>query len=708
MRPDRPRDPVTGPEEGPEPPYPIRMSGPVIKGFGRGSKELGIPTANIPADELSQHPELSVGVYYGVVALDPARFATGETIRPAVLSIGYNPFYKNESKSIEIHIMPPLSAPSPTATTSTDGQVTFHKMPDFYGTPLNLLILGYIRPEYDYVSSEALIEDIRVDCEVARRSLQRPAYRCYLVEDPACEGNVREEIRWLTSFEMDRLRQHLRRRRSSSAGTNPTNSNYGTPLQSPPSANDKHSRRREAEASPPRRLYLTSDTPDFDAGILSRFRAEGFDVEYLPFRGCQNAADGCGDVDKERKELENLLHEREDDLEPGERYAVVAYNKPAHLLLESHHQPLTATNPFPRLCALVAYYPEGPLTSTSTTNNSNFLTSTSPDTSRGTTGSTGSTSSTTTPTTYPPSIPLLCIQIHLAGTSTTTSSIADTLLNSTKNHPRKRHRCHVFTYPESSPRFAEPSSSNYDKLSARLAWSRALETLKRGFGWPATKWRVPDVESVWEEYWRCLSSTSTSAEGGGDRSERDEEDERSHRAAELVGLMVGSGMGVQMESVHSSGSSSSHLYTGAGKGTETETCTIEESPVVVCVPTCAGGTTPSTITKFYTNSNFLSPTPSPSNQSIRLLSRTTGPDRIVDELLLTFRHDRAIPWLLPNLPPTGKDVKVALVLVASFTAGKVARVHAYWDQASVLVQVGVLSRDGLPVVGAEGVDMVVS
>ncbi|GCB17902.1 riboflavin kinase [Aspergillus awamori] len=107
MRPDRPRDPVTGPDEGPESPYPIRMSGPVIKGFGRGSKELGIPTANIPADELSQHPELSVGVYYGVVALDPARFSTGETVLPAVLSIGYNPFYKNESKSI-VPSIPPL------------------------------------------------------------------------------------------------------------------------------------------------------------------------------------------------------------------------------------------------------------------------------------------------------------------------------------------------------------------------------------------------------------------------------------------------------------------------------------------------------------------------------------------------------------------------------------------------------------------------
>lgn len=243
------------------------------------------------------------------------------------------------------------------------------------------------------------------------------------------------------------------------------------------------------------------------------------------------------------------------------------------------------------------------------------------------------------------------------------------------------------------------------------------------------------MESVWEEYWRCLSASGEGGGGGGGSSERDEEDERSHRAAELVGLMVGSGMGVQLESVHSSsGSSSSPIYT-RGAGTETETCTIEESPVVVCVPTCAGGmyifplpppslspyiihhmsevinkywtgTTPSTITKFYTNSHFLSP--SPSNQAIRLLSRTTGPDRIVDELLLTFTHDRAIPWLLPNLPPTGKEVKVALVLVASFTAGKVARVHAYWDQASVLVQVGVLNRDHLPVVGAEGVDMVIS
>lgn len=77
------------------------------------SLQLGIPTANIPADDLSKtHPELTTGVYYGVVALDPKDFAhehglTGDTekargaiVQPAVLSIGYNPYYKNTVRSV--------------------------------------------------------------------------------------------------------------------------------------------------------------------------------------------------------------------------------------------------------------------------------------------------------------------------------------------------------------------------------------------------------------------------------------------------------------------------------------------------------------------------------------------------------------------------------------------------------------------------------
>ncbi|EEA28079.1 riboflavin kinase [Talaromyces marneffei ATCC 18224] len=234
MRPNGPRDPVAGPDAGPEAPYPIRLSGPVIKGFGRGSKELGIPTANIPSDGLAAYPSLQTGVYYGVVALDPAQFvynkiepststststptsasAEGKkeeiTILPAVLSIGYNPFYKNEVKSIEIHIMPPLSSPSPTSTspttTTTESETKFFKLPDFYSTHLNLLILGYIRPEFDYVSREALVEDIRIDCEVARSSLMRSGYVSYLAdqsqagEEEGDREDVRKEREWLRSF----------------------------------------------------------------------------------------------------------------------------------------------------------------------------------------------------------------------------------------------------------------------------------------------------------------------------------------------------------------------------------------------------------------------------------------------------------------------------------------------------------------------------
>ncbi|OAP61927.1 hypothetical protein AYL99_04130 [Fonsecaea erecta] len=217
MPPNGPRDPYAGPDTGPEPPFPIKLCGPVIKGFGRGSKELGIPTANIPTEGLSaDHPTLPSGIYYGFVGLSlkscpsaaapvtststststtsassPAATTTSLSssvppppppplisIHPAVLSIGYNPFYKNTVRSVEIHIL--------------------HEFPrDFYGAALNLLILGYIRPEYDYVSVDALVDDIHVDCAVAARSLERPAYRAFRAGDWEA---------WLTDFSwMDRV-----------------------------------------------------------------------------------------------------------------------------------------------------------------------------------------------------------------------------------------------------------------------------------------------------------------------------------------------------------------------------------------------------------------------------------------------------------------------------------------------------------------------
>ncbi|KAF8420229.1 hypothetical protein EV426DRAFT_634155 [Tirmania nivea] len=147
-----------GTSSGPEPPYPLKIEGPVVKGFGRGSKELNIPTANIPVEGLSVggREEVESGVYFGWAGLDLGKEgneelakSTNGNVFPMVMSIGWNPFYKNTIRSVEVHIM-----------------YTFPT--DFYGTHMKLLVLGYIRPELDYVSKEALIGDIKTDIEIAR------------------------------------------------------------------------------------------------------------------------------------------------------------------------------------------------------------------------------------------------------------------------------------------------------------------------------------------------------------------------------------------------------------------------------------------------------------------------------------------------------------------------------------------------------------
>ena len=113
MRPDRPRSPVAGPSTGPTAPFPIQLSGPIVKGFGRGSKELGIPTANIPLTGLSVggHDQVESGVYYGWagIDIDEGGKRIGGNARdggergglwPMVMSIGFNPYYNNTVRSV--------------------------------------------------------------------------------------------------------------------------------------------------------------------------------------------------------------------------------------------------------------------------------------------------------------------------------------------------------------------------------------------------------------------------------------------------------------------------------------------------------------------------------------------------------------------------------------------------------------------------------
>jgi carboxymethylenebutenolidase len=83
------------------------------------------------------------------------------------------------------------------------------------------------------------------------------------------------------------------------------------------------------------------------------------------------------------------------------------------------------------------------------------------------------------------------------------------------------------------------------------------------------------------------------------------------------------------------------------------------------------------------------------------VSRTVGEDQIVDELVISFTHTTVIDWMLPGIAPTGKPVAVAFAVIVGVRDGKITHEHIYWDQASVLVQIGLLNPDGLPVVGAE-------
>ena len=83
------------------------------------------------------------------------------------------------------------------------------------------------------------------------------------------------------------------------------------------------------------------------------------------------------------------------------------------------------------------------------------------------------------------------------------------------------------------------------------------------------------------------------------------------------------------------------------------------------------------------------------------ISRTVGSSQIVDEFIMSFTHTSAIDWMLPNVAPTGRYVEIPMLGVIKFRGDKLCHEHIYWDQASVLVQIGLLDPTGLPVVGAE-------
>lgn len=212
----------------------------------------------------------------------------------------------------------------------------------------------------------------------------------------------------------------------------------------------------------------------------------------------------------------------------------------------------------------------------------------------------------------------------------------------------------TFIYPDTVPGFAEEDVNDYDKIGARLAWSRTIGCLRHAFGADV------DLERVWEEHVALEFQTKD--------------------AAATMRTMV-------------------------------------PEPYVNHVPTMTGGVGQRDLHRFYRD--FFIPG-NPPSLTMKLISRTVGTDRVVDEMHVKLKHTQEIPWLLPGVPPTGKTVEVALVSVVCIRGGKLSHEHVYWDQASVLMQIGLLDPklvpkgfqttdkgrekevDRLPVVGPEG------
>ena len=250
-----------------------------------------------------------------------------------------------------------------------------------------------------------------------------------------------------------------------------------------------------------------------------------------------------------------------------------------------------ALKPMPKLCALVAYYPDK-----------------LPNPANG----------------FPPS---LAVCVHLAGSQPMGA----------------KYKC--FIYPDAVPGFAESDIDEYDRISAGLAWTRTLGLVRKAHEIDV------DLESIWEEH-----------------------------------------LGLEF----------------AAKDADATMSTMVAEPYVNHIPTMTGGIGYEDLHRFYRD--YFIPGNPPSLR-MRLVSRTVGVNRVVDEMHAYFRHTQEIPWMLPGIAPTDREVEVAVVAVVCIRGGKLYHEHIYWDQASVLVQIGhldpkwappSLGKPSLPVVGAEG------
>lgn len=126
--------------------------------------------------------------------------------------------------------------------------------------------------------------------------------------------------------------------------------------------------------------------------------------------------------------------------------------------------------------------------------------------------------------------------------------------------------------------------------------------------------------------------------------------------------------------------------------------TMSDNPHVLMVPVSRGGRGRDEVYRFYDDS-FLAHLPA--DIAPVPISQVVGANILAEEAVYQFTHDRAMDWIIPGVPPTGKRIEVGVVGIITFENGKIATEHLYWDHASVLAQIGVIDPARVPVKGVE-------
>jgi len=204
----------------------------------------------------------------------------------------------------------------------------------------------------------------------------------------------------------------------------------------------------------------------------------------------------------------------------------------------------------------------------------------------------------------------------------------------------------IYDYPEMGHAFARPSGEHYDAAAAELANLRSLEFFVYDLAGAGLASAQQTLSSRWDDHVK---------------------------------------------------------YEFATRNTDHTLETMVADSYVNHVPVMTGGVGHEELREFYSK-RFIPQMPP--DTAMTPVSRTIGIDRVVDEMVFEFTHTIKMDWMLPGVAPTNKHVKVALVVIVHFREGKLAHEHIYWDQASVLAQLGLIDSSQLPVAGVESAEKV--